>query len=60
MEKQRECLRGTEYEPLMDFYAICNGGWLNDEFRLLSYEESQSDTKEFLADMQKEETKVSL
>ncbi len=57
MKKHRECLRGTEDEPLMDYYAICNGGWLNDEFRLLSYEESQSDTKEFLADMQKEETK---
>ena len=50
-------LEGTEYEPLLPYYLIANGGYLDDgsEYEFLSYEKSLAFTEEFFNDIAKEE-----
>ena len=56
-KQQREQLLGTSREALIPYYAICAGGYLSNEYRLLGCEESLSATETFSAEMGKEETK---
>lgn len=56
-KKQRELLAETGYAALGPYYAICEAGYLNDEYRLLSYKESLAESQYFREDMAKEETK---
>lgn len=53
--KQRELLTETEYAALAPYYAVCDGGFLNDEYRLFSYRESIAASQEFAQEMDKEE-----
>ena len=55
-KKQREFLAETEYAALEPYYAVCEAGYLSDEYRLLSYNESLAESKDFKEDMVKEET----
>ncbi len=48
-------LVGAEYEALIPYYQIANGGYLSDEYELLDYASSLTATDEFILDMQKEE-----
>lgn len=56
-KRRRDLLAGTPYEALMPYYAICESAYISDEFRLLSYQESLEQTREFADCMVKEETK---
>ena len=56
-QKKRDLLVNTAYEPLIPYYAVCESGYLSDEYRLLSHSESLTTTVKFLEDMAKEETK---
>lgn len=56
-KRRRDLLAGTPYEALMPYYAICESAYICDEFRLLSYQESLEQTREFADYMVKEETK---
>ena len=40
-------LADTAYTPLMSFYLVCNGGFLSEEYELLSYQRSPVETAEF-------------
>ena len=40
-------LADTAYAPVMPFYLICNGGFLSEEYELLSYQRSPVETAEF-------------
>ena len=42
-----EALVATKHEPLLPYYGIANGGYLSDEYRFLSVEESVAEEKEF-------------
>ncbi len=56
-KKQRELLVGTEYEPLIPYYSVCESGCLSDEYDLLSCLESPALTREAVEDLEKEELK---
>ena len=56
-KKQREALAGSRHAPLVPYYSICEGGYLSDEYRLLSYPESLAANEETAAALAKEETK---
>ena len=42
-----ECLPGTEFAPMLPYYLIADGGYLSDEYRLLSVDQSEAETKYF-------------
>ena len=42
-----EALAATKHELLLPYYGIANGGYLSDEYRFLSVEESVAEEKEF-------------
>lgn len=50
-----ESLAGTGWEPMLPYYLISNGGSLSDEYRLLSAEESQAESKAFCQTLESEE-----
>ena len=50
-----ELVTETEYKFLLPYYQIANGGFLSDEYELLSYEKSLVSTKEFFDELKKEE-----
>lgn len=50
-----EFLAETKYEPMLPYYLIANGGYLSDEYRLLSADESGTETKEFYNSLEMEE-----
>ncbi len=50
-----EGISEEEYKLLLPYYQVANGGYLSDEYRMLSYEESLSYTKEFYDQLEKEE-----
>ena len=54
-KKQRELLAETEYAALEPYYAICEAGYLSDEYRLLSYKDSLAESKAFEENIAKEE-----
>lgn len=54
-KNQIEKITGTEFEPILLYYKIANGGQLSDEYELLSYEEAISVTGEFFNELEKEE-----
>jgi hypothetical protein len=45
--KQREQLKSSICNSLLPYYAICNGGYLSDEYCFLPYCESQLESKDF-------------
>ena len=50
-----EALFETKHAPILPYYLITNGGWLSDEYRLLSVDESIAETKEFYNLLESEE-----
>lgn len=50
-----EAITGTQYKQLLPYYLIANGGYLSDEYRFLSYEESVEATIEFSEQLKAEE-----
>lgn len=50
-----EALAGTAYGPLLPYYLITGGGYLSDEYKLLTVPESQMETAEFYQALEKEE-----
>ncbi len=50
-----ESVTDVEYELLLPYYKIANGGFISDEYVLLSYEKSLASTKEFFDELKKEE-----
>ena len=50
-----ESLTETECKLLLPYYQIANGGFISDEYELLSYEKSLVSTKEFFDELKKEE-----
>lgn len=50
-----DALIGTDYEKMSPYYKICDGAVISDEYTLLSYKESISETKEFKEQMKFEE-----
>ena len=50
-----EALAGTPYAPLISYYRITLGGYLSDEYRLLTVEESVLATEEWHDELSKEE-----
>lgn len=50
-----EALVETKHAPLLPYYAICNGGYLSDEYDFLSAEESAAKTREFYCMLESEE-----
>lgn len=50
-----ESVTETEYKLLLPYYQIANGGFISDEYELLSYEKSLVSTKEFFDVLEKEE-----
>lgn len=57
-QKQRELLTGTVYADLIPYYSICESGYLSNEYRLLSYQESLDTTRDVSAYLEKEEMKI--
>lgn len=55
-KRKKEQLLNTEYEVLLPYYSICESGYLSDEYNLISYDESLALTKEFIDEIQKDET----
>lgn len=51
-----EAITAPEYEILVPYYLVADGGYISDEYNILPYNETFSATEEFLADMAKEET----
>lgn len=45
----------TPYSPLAPYYLITNGGFLSDEYELLSFEQAKATTDEFMAQLAAEE-----
>ena len=50
-----EALAGTAYGPLLPYYLITGGGYLSDEYKLLTVPESQMETAGFYQALEKEE-----
>lgn len=50
-----ESIFETEYKLLLPYYQIANGGFISDEYELLSYEKSLVSTKQFFDELKKEE-----
>lgn len=54
-KKLAESITETEFKLLLPYYQIANGGFISDEYELLSYEKSLVSTKEFFDELKKEE-----
>ena len=52
---KREELAGTAYEPLVPYYAVTNGGFLSDEYELLSHAAAVAENEEFYQTLAAEE-----
>lgn len=50
-----ESISETEYKLLLPYYQVANGGYLSDEYELLTYDKSIAYTKEFYSELEKEE-----
>lgn len=50
-----QALLGTEYEPLIPYYCVANGGYLSDECELLPHSRALTEQIEFRASMEAEE-----
>ena len=50
-----EALAGTPLAPMVPYYLVAEGGYISDEYRLLSPEQSGAETEEFYQELQKEE-----
>jgi hypothetical protein len=48
-------LLGTDYAPLVPYYAVANGGSLSDEYELLSYDRALTENEEFQKTLEAEE-----
>ena len=44
---KKEALADTAYAPLMPYYSVANGGFLSDEYQLLSCDEAVAENEEF-------------
>ena len=44
---KKEALADTAYAPLAPYYSVANGGFLSDEYRLLSFDEAVAENEEF-------------
>ena len=44
---KKEALADTAYAPLMPYYSVANGGFLSDEYQLLSCDEALAENEEF-------------
>lgn len=54
-KKQEEELLETAFAPLVPYYRVAEGGFLSDEYELLSLKDIQSETAEFYDLLRKEE-----
>ncbi|MBQ2942580.1 MAG: hypothetical protein IJD97_10125 [Clostridia bacterium] len=50
-----EAVTATEYSALLPYYQVANGGYLSDEYELLSYEKALVCTEELLKQLNSEE-----
>ncbi len=50
-----ESVTETEYKLLLPYYQIANGGYISDEYELLTYDKSVICTEEFFDELKKEE-----
>lgn len=54
-KNQIEKIMSTDFESLLPYFKIANGGQLSDEYEFLSYNEAVSSTYEFFNEFEKEE-----
>ncbi len=54
-KKNAEVLAETKYVPMLPYYSVADGGYLSDEYCLLSVEKSQAETEAFYKLLEKEE-----
>lgn len=54
-QARAESLLNTEYCPVTPYYRITNGGYLSDEYELLSYERATDENDEFHKSLEFEE-----
>ncbi|MBQ2941599.1 MAG: hypothetical protein IJD97_05115 [Clostridia bacterium] len=50
-----EKLLESEYAPLVPYFLVADGGWLNDEYKFLSFSESEISSAEYREESEKEE-----
>ena len=50
-----DTLTATPYQPLLPYYLVANGGYLSDEYELLSYIDSVNETTDFYDYLKQEE-----
>ncbi len=48
-------LQETDYAPVVPYYSVANGGFLSDEYELLSYTQAVMENDEFHKNLEKEE-----
>ena len=48
-------IAGTSYAPVLPYYLIANGGYLSDEYELLTYDIATEETKLFAKELLAEE-----
>lgn len=48
-------LSETDFSPLVPYYTIANGGYLSDEYELLSYSQALAEHEEFYQNLESEE-----
>jgi len=49
-----EALAATKQEPMLPYYLLANGGYLSDEYKLLSADESIAETQKFYQSPERE------
>jgi len=54
----RETFVGTQYELLLPYYSITDGGYLSNEYEFLSYQHSIKESQEYAINIEKEELLV--
>ena len=55
VKAKSQVLLDTDYNVMIPYYAIANGGFLSDEYELLSFTQAIKENEEFQKDLQKEE-----
>lgn len=50
-----QTLAGTDYEPMIPWYGVCDGGYLSEEYTLLPYGQALEESKAFFALLEREE-----
>lgn len=50
-----EALQETSHAPMLPYYLVANGGYLSDEYCLLSVDDSKTETESFFKEMEREE-----